>query len=74
MKKTFVLFSLFLMTLVAFARENEHSLLLVPRVDANPYIGGNQSFDLGNTSLYTLEKPCVRDPQSPSAVDPRKQV
>lgn len=54
MKKTFVFFSLFLMTLVAFARENEHSLLVVPRVDANPYIGGNQSFDLGNTSLYTL--------------------
>ena len=22
----------------------------------------------------TLEKPCVRDPRSPSAVDPRKQV
>ena len=30
----------------------------------------------GNISLYLdiLEKPCVRDPRSPSAVDPRKQV
>ena len=24
--------------------------------------------------LAELEKPCVRDPRSPSAVDPRKQV
>ena len=31
----------------------------------------------GRESLYlefSLEKPCVRDPRSPSAVDPRKQV
>ena len=28
----------------------------------------------GHTSSCTLEKPCVRDPRSPSAVDPRKQV
>ena len=54
MKKTLVLFSLLLMSVVTFARENEHSLLVVPRLEANPYIGGNQSFDLGNTSLYTL--------------------
>ena len=26
------------------------------------------------TSLPQVEKPCVRDPRSPSAVDPRKQV
>ena len=25
-------------------------------------------------SDYYVEKPCVRDPRSPSAVDPRKQV
>ena len=24
--------------------------------------------------FYNVEKPCVRDPRSPSAVDPRKQV
>ena len=27
-----------------------------------------------NAYLNQLEKPCVRDPRSPSAVDPRKQV
>ena len=27
-----------------------------------------------NNLLYMLEKPCARDPRSPSAVDPRKQV
>ena len=42
------------MCAASFAQENEHSFLVVPRLEANPYIGGNQTFDMGNTSLYTL--------------------
>ncbi len=37
-----------------FPAENEHSFLVVPRVEANPYIGSDLGIDFGNTSLYTL--------------------
>ena len=31
-------------------------------------------FGMDNRHRRLMEKPCVRDPRSPSAVDPRKQV
>ena len=54
MKKIYFFSLSLLIAAVSFAQENEHSFLVVPRLEANPYIGGNQTFDLGNTSLYTL--------------------
>ena len=54
MKRLSVLLLCLVMCAASFAQENEHSFLVVPRLEANPYIGGNQTFDMGNTSLYTL--------------------
>ena len=31
-------------------------------------------YDLTDQANHQMEKPCVRNPRSPSAVDPRKQV
>ena len=43
---------------------------------ALPLFSNKTKLNVGNwiTQLEELEKPCVRDPPSPSAVDPRKQV
>ena len=54
MKRLSVLLLCLTIGAASFAQENEHSFLVVPRLEANPYIGGNQTFDLGNSSLYTL--------------------
>ena len=59
MKRLFVLFAFLLVSCAAFAQDekpqSEGTLLVVPRIDLDPaYSGGEWSFDLGSTSLYTL--------------------
>ncbi|MBR5100768.1 MAG: hypothetical protein IKX34_05650 [Bacteroidales bacterium] len=60
MKRLFVLFAFLLVSCAVFAQDekpqSEGTLLVVPRLDFDPaYNGGGEwSFDLGSTSLYTL--------------------
>lgn len=54
MKRLSVLLLCMVMCAASFAQENEHSFLVVPRLEVNPYVVGNQAVDLGNSSLYTL--------------------
>lgn len=59
MKRLFVLFAFLLVSCAVFAQDDEPqsegTLLIVPRLDLDPsYSGGEWSFDLGSTSLYTL--------------------
>ena len=60
MKRLFVLFAFLLVSCAVFAQDDEPqsegTLLIVPRLDLDPAYnaGGEWSFDLGSTSLYTL--------------------
>lgn len=60
MKRLFVLFAFLLVSCAFFAQDvkaqSEGTLLVVPRLDLDPAYnaGGEWSFDLGSTSLYTL--------------------
>ena len=59
MKRLFVLFAFLLLSCTAYVQDlkaqSEGTLLIVPRLDLDPaYSGGEWSFDLGSTSLYTL--------------------
>lgn len=63
MKKLSLLTAALLCCSLAFAQEAEESegtFLIIPRIDANPYLSGSGSnftgsnFSLGHTSLYTL--------------------
>ena len=60
MKRLFVLFAFLLVSCAVFAQDekpqSEGTLLIVPRLDLDPAYnaGGEWSFNLGSTSLYTL--------------------